>query len=413
MTRYLSALLLLLTPAISFSSDWLQWRGPERNCHVPKGEAWPDTIDESRVTKKWRVPLGPSYSGPIVAGDRIFVTETRDESHEVVRALDRRTGQELWKVEWEGAIKVPFFAASNGSWIRSTPACDGSHLYVAGIKDVIVCLNVENGDIVWKLDLAKQFGTDLPGFGTVCSPLLDGDSLYIQGAASVVRINKADGEVIWRAAPEDGGLFGSSMGASPFSSPVIAEVAGLRQLVVQTRKHLQGMDMETGKLLWNVEVPAFRGMNILTPHVMGDSIFTSTYGGGSFRFDVTRSDDGFAVAEGWKTKAQGYMSSPVTIGDSIYLHLRNQRFTCIDPETGEARWTTRPFGKYWSMVVNGDRMLVLDQDGSLHLLKANDEEFTQTASMDVSESETWAHLAVANGEIYVRELDAMTVWTWK
>ena len=126
------------------------------------------------------------------------------------------------------------------------------------------------------------------------------------------------------------------MQGSAFSSPFIAEVAGLRQALVQTRTRLVGVDLESGKELWSVNVEAFRGMNILTPAVIGNRIFTSSYGGGSFLFEITRSEIGqFAVKQVWRNKVQGYMSSPVVIDNHVYLHLRNQRFACIDIATGK------------------------------------------------------------------------------
>ncbi len=133
----------------------------------------------------WRAELGPSYSGPIVSGDRVFTTETKDKKLEVVTAFDRITGRQIWRVQWEGAMTVPFFAKSNGDWIRSTPALDGDRLYVAGMRDVLVCLDAGNGNEVWRKDLAKELGTPLPDFGFVCSPLVDGEAVYVQaGGAS-------------------------------------------------------------------------------------------------------------------------------------------------------------------------------------------------------------------------------------
>jgi hypothetical protein len=88
---------------------WPQWRGPSRGGHVT-GPAWPDRLRGDALQPLWRVELGPGYSGPVVAADRVFVTETRDKSVEVVRALDRDTGKELWRVQWKGAITVPPYA---------------------------------------------------------------------------------------------------------------------------------------------------------------------------------------------------------------------------------------------------------------------------------------------------------------
>lgn len=407
MYHVLTSLLMSLICSVASAADWAQWRGPGRDCHVDDAP-WPDSLEGLRRT--WQVPMGPSYSGPLVVGDRVIVTETRDESHEVVRALDRGTGEEIWKVEWPGSTSVPFFARENGSWIRSTPASDGQNLYVAGIRDVLVCLRMRDGQEVWRLDLADKFNAARAGFGTVCSPLIDGDHVYIQAAGAIVKLNKHDGAVVWRSEPESGGLFGAGMGASPFSSPVIATISGQRQVLVQSRKSLSGVDTDIGRRLWSIDVEAFRGMNILTPLVIDDTIFTSTYGGGTFLYEVTASGNQYSVSERWKTNKQGYMSSPVLIDGHVYLHLRNQRFTCVDPQSGETKWTTRPFGKYWSMVVNGDRILSLDQDGMLHLIAASDGKFEPLASRRISEQETWGHLAVSDQQLFIRELNAISGW---
>ncbi len=73
---------------------WTQWRGPSRDGQVA-GSAWPDRLTDENLKQRWRVELGPSYSGPVVAEGRVFVTETDNEKFEVVRALDQRTGAEI------------------------------------------------------------------------------------------------------------------------------------------------------------------------------------------------------------------------------------------------------------------------------------------------------------------------------
>jgi len=95
-------------------------------------------------------------------------------------------------------------------------------------------------------------------------------------------------------------------------------------------------------------------MNILTPVVLGDTIFTSSYGGGSRLYDVKPSGDGLAPAEVWSDKkSQGYMSTPVVIDGYIYLHRRDKRFSCVDPRARKVLWTAKgKFGKYWSLVAN-------------------------------------------------------------
>jgi hypothetical protein len=198
-----------------------------------------------------------------------------------------------------------------------------------------------------------------------------------------------------------------------FSSPMLGELVGVKQLVVQTRAKLCGVDPENGKELWSVAIPSFRDMNILTPTLLGDRIFTSSYGGGALMYEVTKADTGLAVNEVWKNTTEAYMSSPVVIEGKIYLHLRNQRFCCLDPANGESLWRTTPFGKYWSMAVNGTRVLALDEVGDLILFDANPAEYKELDRFHVSDTSTWAHLAVVDGQVFVRALDELVVYEWK
>ena len=388
-------------------SDWNQWRGPGRDGLVA-GPQWPKSLNEATLTSLWKVELSPSYSGPVVSDSMVFVTGTEGKKTELVYALDRVTGEEIWRVEWPGALSVPFFAASNGSWIRSTPAFDGESLFVAGIRDVLVSLNAKTGEEQWRVNFVETLESPLPAFGFASSPLLDGDSLYVQAGASFIKLDKNTGKVIWRVLQDKGGMMGSA-----FSSPIIATLGGKRQIVVQTRLKLAGVEPQEGSVLWEQEVPNFRGMNILTPVAFGDALFTSSYQNKSWLYKASEANGKFQVEEAWSNNAQGYMSTPVVIDGHAYLHLGNRRFTCIKLDTGERTWTSKPFGKYCSMVAQKDRILALDQRGILLLIKANPNEFEVLDERKVSDEETWAHIAVSGEEVFVRDLNALHVFRWK
>ncbi|MBX7106571.1 MAG: PQQ-binding-like beta-propeller repeat protein [Gemmataceae bacterium] len=405
----LTVLLLIAGFARSADAPWPQWRGPTRDGQV-KGLAWPDSLEEPALQQLWRVEFGPSYSGPIVTEDRVFTTETKDKTEEVVTALDRATGKTLWQARWPGSISVPFFARANGSWIRSTPAYDGENLYVAGIRDVLVCLSGADGKELWRVDFVTKFSTPLPDFGFVCSPLVDGDFVYVQAGASCFKLDKKTGKEVWRCLKDAGGMYGSA-----FSSPMMAQVAGRRQLLVQTRENLAGVDPESGEVLWQQPVQATRGMNILTPVVHEGGLFTSAYGGKTLRFDLTNAEGGkYSVTPAWTNKIEGYMSTPVVIDGHAYLHLRNQRIACVDLKTGKTAWMTdKSYGKYWNLVANGNKILALDERGKLFLLRANAEKYDEIDTRSISKQECWAHLAVAGDNIYVRELNALTAFRWK
>jgi outer membrane protein assembly factor BamB len=107
------------------------------------------------------------------------------------------------------------------------------------------------------------------------------------------------------------------------------------------------------------------------------------------------------------------MSGPIIIDGFCYIHLRKQRITCLDMKTGETQWiSSESFGKYMSMVTNGKEILGLDEDGTLYLIDPNPEKFVIKESRKISDSPTWAHLAISGNQLFVRELESLACYSW-
>ncbi len=407
-------LLLVLSLAVSSATaarpDWLQWRGPTRDGQIhDSAKEWPATLKESNLKKLWSVDLAEGYASPIVTGNRIITVETRSKKNEIVRAFDRDSGKQLWESSWAGAMKVPFFAAKNGSWVRSSPASDGKNIYVGGMLDVLVALDLATGKEQWRVDFPRKEKTPKPQFGFVCSPLLDKDHLYVQVGSALRKIRKDDGETVWKVLADERAMFGSA-----FSSPVRARIGKRDQIIVQTRMELAGISPHDGKVIWKTPVKAFRGMNILTPTIVGDRVFTSTYGGGTFWFGVKSTETKQDISPLWQHKLEGYMSSPVVVDGLVYMHGRDKRFHCLDPDKKKVLWSSGDvYGDYWSMVANDKHILALDSRGYLMLIKADPKGFRSAGKVEVSGRPTWAHLAVCGNEIYIRDLKGLTAYRWQ
>lgn len=415
MNTKISLLLLVLclglqsAPFSAHASDlsWPEWRGPTRDGMIKKGAPWPKSIAKKKLKLSWRKEIAKGYPGPVVSESLVFTVETKSKN-EIVRAFDRKTGEQKWETQWPGSMSVPFFAWKNGSWVRSTPAYDGKNLYVGGMRDFLVCLDAESGKKKWEVDFMKRYKAPLPAFGFVCSPMIEGDHLYVQAGAGFIKLDKETGKSVWRALDDKGGMYGSA-----FSSPTMAKLGGIEQVVVLTRTDMTGVEPENGKVLWKRPIKAFRGMNILTPTIFGNSVFTSSYGGKSLLFDLAKDSDGFSINQKWENKQEGYMSGPIVIGDFCYIHLRKQRMTCLDMKSGETKWiSSESFGKYMSMVSNGKEILALDEDGTLYLIEPDSEKLFIKEKRTISKSPSWAHLAVAGNQLFVRELESIACYEW-
>lgn len=393
------------------TSLWDQWRGPARN-GISSGPPWPERLQGDHLVTSWRVALGAGYSGPLVTEDRVFVMETTGRDSEGVRAFDRITGRQLWKAEWPGGTTVRLPARSRGSFVKSTPAFDGERLYAAGMGEVIVCLNAATGAILWSCDFPKTYGTKVPGFGCVSSPLVVGDFVYMQAANSFLKLDKRTGSVVWRTLVADKIRILTDDGAE--ASPVFAVIQQQPQLVVQARSGLHGIEPERGTVLWSQRTEAFMDNDILTPTVLGDYIFTACQKGGVSLYYIRRSGGAFTAQTVWhQNKPSGYMSSPVVVGPRGYLYTESNRLACIDLQTGKAVYTTRPFGPYWSMAVRGDKILALDGDGELILLRANSSQFELLDRRRISDQDTWGHLALYGEQIFVREKEGLLALQWR
>ena len=390
------------TPAIDAGDGlWNQWRGPQRNGkwqgHLPKSL--------SGLKLAWKKTLQPSYSGPVSDGELVFTTATVDETFERVVAFELSTGEVRWTAQWEGAIKVPGYASANGSWIKSTPAVAGNALVVLGMRDEVVCLDPSTGEKRWQVDLAERFGARRPPFGGVCSPLIDDEAVYVMGGGATVKLSLADGRTIWRTLADEGEE------DDALSSPIIATLAGTRQLVVQTRTRLCGVGLNDGSLLWSEPIQAYRNMNILTPLVMGNRVFTSARSGRSQCFEIGRDDGQWRVSEVWNQKVQGYMSSPVSDKRTIFLHSNNQRLNALDAQSGEILWTGRPLGKYQSLVSNDDVILALNSRGELRAIETNRDRLNIIDRVQVA-NDSWAYIGVFDGGLLVRDLKSLKVYRY-
>ncbi len=397
---------VLLALGVTASAQWPQWRGPNRDGVVLRSSApssWPAT-----ATLKWKQSVGEGYSSPVVAGGRIYV-HSRKDPEEIVTALDLATGKTVWTQKYPSAFNKNKYAAEMSKGPFSTPLVAGGRLYTLGTSAVLSAFDAATGVLKWRKDWSKEIDTSKLFTGTAMSPILDGGLLIVHvgddGGGAVRALDPATGTEQW-ALPGHG---------PGYASPIIATFGGTRQLVTLTDKAVAGVEVATGRQLWQIPFPDEWNENIVTPVVAADVLVVSGTRKGTLGYRIAKRETSFAATQAWhNADVPMYMSSPVVDGPFVYgfSSRRKGQLFCLDAATGAVKWTTEGrAGTTAAIQSAGAELVVLTTEGDLIVAKRNPEKFETLRRYKVADGQTWAHPVLLGHEIVIRDGDSVAVWT--
>jgi outer membrane protein assembly factor BamB len=400
---------LLLTALVSpffilpaFAEDWPQWLGPRRdNSSTEKVAPW-----KGKLQVLWRKPVGEGHSSPVVAEGRVFIhAKVAQRNEEEIVAFDAGSGDELWRTSYERSAFTSLF----GNGPRATPIVVKDRLYAFGITGVLTCLDAKTGNKVWQVDTLSKFKAKNLFFGMACSPLVVGERVLVNvGAkgASVAAFDRAKGDVAWQSMDDP----------ASYASPIAFVHDDKRQVVFLTGANVTSLNPADGSVYWRYPLMDRLMESSTTPLRAGDLLLASSITFGSVGLKLETKDGKPNAEEAWKNKAlTSYFSTPVAIGkEHIYMVTGTTPgpFTkpsadlhCIEAKTGKEVWKKEKIGTYHAslMRTGDDKLLMLTDRGELVLLEPSGKEYRELARAAVSGPETWAHPALANGRLYVRD----------
>jgi outer membrane protein assembly factor BamB len=398
--RIVLAVVLSLSAVPARGDDWPQFLGPRRN--GVSAETGLNLDWKAKPPKTlWKVAVGSGYSSLAVRGDRLITTTKRGD-RDVIVCLAAADGKELWSAD--GA---PTYTDRQGhcKGPRGTPTLDGDRVHCLFGGGELVCVKVADGALLWKTNILEATGTTPRGdqfyWGQSLSPLVEGEVVIVQPGGkdrSVVAFHRDTGKIVWGVGSDPSG----------YSSPIVIEAAGRRQIVCPTGKSVVGIDPAKGELLWRYEIGNPFNATAATPVWTGKLLFVSAaYGAGSAALEITADGEKVTAREKWKNKElQTLMATAVAQGDHVYgFHgdLGNFGLRCLDLNTGERKWVERYPWRMAFIAAEG-HLIAVGERGTVQLIEATPAKATVKGELpDLLLYKAWAMPALANKRLYLRD----------
>jgi outer membrane protein assembly factor BamB len=383
------------------AAAWPGFRGPRRDgvvAGVQIGTDW----SASPPVRMWKRPIGPGWSSFAVQGDRLYTQEQRGED-EVVACYKVTTGEPVWRHR----DSARFWESNAGAGPRGTPTLADGRVYAFGGTGIVNALDAGSGVVIWSRNAASDTGAKLPDWGFSSSPLVVDDLVVVAAAGHLAAYDAATGNPRW---------YGPKSGWG-YSSPHLATLDGVRQVLLLNGAGAIGVSPEDGKVLWEHKWP---GDGIVQPGLTADGdvlIGTATGMGegagiGMRRIAVTQGPDAWNVQERWTTTGIKPYFNDFVLHEGHAYGFDGSLLACVNLEDGARRWKGGRYGAGQLVLLpEQDLLLVLSEQGELALVKASPDQFTEVAArIPAIEGKTWNHPVLAGDVLLARNAEEMTAF---
>ena len=390
-------LLILFTFNICLGDvyKWPQFRGPQRDnisCETGLLKQWPSGGPKLLWTAK---DIGEGFSTVAVKDEFIYTTGNTSKNT-VITALDLNG-----KVKWTAKNGPAYKRSKPGT--RSTPTINDSRLYHENADGDIVCLESDTGRKIWSLNILERFEGRNITWALAESLLIDGNNIICTPGGETVGVaalDKKAGHTVWTC---------EGIHDKPgYSSPIVFEYQGLRQIVVLMAKSVVGINADTGRLLWRVQHVTPFDENINTPIFHDGCVFICSRTTGSRLFRIKINGERVSVKEVWKSELLESQHGGIILVDG-YLYGSSRSsvlgpWVCLDFKTGKRMYAE--FGIGTGSLTYADGLIyALNQRSTVALVLSTPQTFQIVSQFSLpkgGKGPTWAHPVVCNGRLYIR-----------
>ncbi len=398
--------LLVAFAASAAAAEWPHFLGPTyNNTSLETGllHAWP----KGGPAKLWEYAKGFGHSAPAVSAGRVVVFHATG-GEEIIDALDAATGERKWRFSYAAKSNAQY---GGDPAPKSNPTIANGRVFTLGAGAALHCLDLANGKVVWRRDLAHDYKLLPTFFGQGSTPLALGDELIVSlgtgDGKSLVALDAATGKELWAVKH----AWGSS-----YASPVPATLHG-RECVLAFQGGMDDpptggllvIDAKTGAVLSATPHRAkmFASVSVSSPVVVGNRVFIAEgYTEGGLCVEIAPD---FSATAAWHApKFDTYLVSAVPLDGYLYaaagMHQQNAEFACYDVVSGKELWRADLGGKFQraSLIRADGAFLCLGENGDLAWLDLSPRGATVKAHAKLFHApETWSPPVLSDGRLYV------------
>jgi outer membrane protein assembly factor BamB len=371
--------------------DYPQFLGPLRNATVDGLVLARDWIKQP-PEQIWRRPIGPAWSGFSISGSYAITQEQVGES-EMVVCYDLMSGNILWS----HADNARYHTTIAGEGPRTTPTIVSERVYTLGATGILNCLELATGKRIWSKNIILENQSDQPDWGLSGSPLVLENLVVVSAGGlrqrSLVSYSASTGDFVW----------GSGTDAAGYSSPCLATIADVPQILIFNANGMAAHEVQGGKILWEYPWPAGHphvAVPVILPH--DRVLISSGYGTGSELVQLQKAADGkFSTSRIWKTLNLKAKFTNVIYRDGYIYGLDDGILVCIDAANGSRKWKEGRYG-HGQIILADDLLLVMSEKGDMVLVEPVPEEHREITRFSALEGKTWNPPALAGEYLLIR-----------
>lgn len=350
--------------------------------------------------------LGRGYGAPCVFRNRIFVNaEKGGNSYTVCLEMD---GTFRWKSpNGKEFVGMDYSASFPGT--RSSPTVTGGQVYAASGMGHLSCFDLHNGNIVWNVDLVKEFN-GIPGdFGYSESPVVDKQKVYCFTGAQVhnlVALDRNTGQLVWSVPVKKD--------AFSYSTPLLLTLPERDILVGTSRNYIYVVDRRDGTLLSDYLLEDIKyGYEHCNSVVQKDGFiyFVATQEDGQGTVKLELSADGCALKEVWRNpEVINVFEGFEVVGNRLYTTMEDRKLVLLDTETGRIIRSVRSV--FGGIRYADNTLYVYGHNGIVQCFTLKDgiPEFVSEMRIRNGTGQHFSYPVIADGVMYIRRGDALLAY---